>query len=110
MEYFETEGSDDEVGKNCVKVYEALRRFVNDEMNQFEFAITFAERVLEPGATLVVVTRSDIEERMLQKVVFKEIHQSNPDQPSKDPFIWTVEETQYLGQENQTLHVFRKVK
>jgi len=112
MEYFETEteGSDDEVGKNCVKVYEALRRFVNDEVNQIEFAITFAERVLEPGATLVVVTRSDIEERLLQKLVFKEIQQSNPDHPVKDPFIWTVEETQYLGQENQTLHVLRKVK
>jgi len=110
MAYFETEGSDDEVGKNCVKVYEALRRFVNDEMNQIEFAITFAERVLGPGATLVVLTRSDIEERLLQKIVFKEIQQSNPDHPVKDPFIWTVEETQYLGQENQTLHVLRKVK
>lgn len=109
MEYFEMEGPE-EVGRNCVKVFEALRRFVNDEMNQFEFAITFAERVLDPGASLVVVTRSDVEERLLQRIAFREIPQSKSDQPQMQPFMWTVDETQNLGQEDQTLHVLRKVK
>ena len=82
-EFWQAKG-DDLKHENIRKVFLGLRMFVNDEMNEMEFAIQLAETVLNQGGLLVCGVTTDYERNMLKKYLFRksatvgEEEESNP--------------------------------
>jgi 16S rRNA (cytosine1402-N4)-methyltransferase len=54
----------------ATKTFQALRIFLNDELGELERGMAAAERVLQPGGRLVIVTFHSLEDRLV-KLFFK---------------------------------------
>jgi 16S rRNA (cytosine1402-N4)-methyltransferase len=50
----------------ATRTFQALRMFVNDELGQLEAGLAAAERILKPGARLVVVSFHSLEDRVVK--------------------------------------------
>jgi len=88
LEHF-NEGGEHEIEQNVRHIFEALRRFVNDEMNELEFIIRFGEHYLEKGSRVIIITNSELEEQFLNKILFEKM-QPHGSQVETSPFLWTV--------------------
>jgi len=57
--------------ENIKKVFLGLRMFINDELNEMEFAIQVAETVLVKGGLLVCGMESEQEQNLITKFIFR---------------------------------------
>lgn len=60
-----------EVEENINKVVLALRIFINNELNETEYAVQMAEQLLEPAGLLVCRVQSNFELNFLKKLIYK---------------------------------------
>ena len=70
--HFETENQKELIEQNTMKVFLALRLFVNNELNELNFVIKLARTILGPGSKLAVVLRSEKEEAQFRNLIFSE--------------------------------------
>jgi len=87
IQYFVDQGVE-EIEENVGRIFEALRRFVNDELNELDFVLRFAEKILKPGCVLAIITKSPIEESLLNRYLFKEVSQDHEN--NCKTFMWKV--------------------
>ena len=70
-ERFWEDKTSDEVQDNIESVFRALRMFTNDEINELQFAVRMAEKVLEHEGLFAVTTTSEHEKNILNKCIFR---------------------------------------
>jgi 16S rRNA (cytosine1402-N4)-methyltransferase len=51
----------------ATRAFQALRLYVNDELGELERGLSAAERILNPGGRLVVVSFHSLEDRMIKR-------------------------------------------
>ena len=76
LTHFETENQQELIEQNTMKVFLALRLFVNNELNELNFVIKLARTILGPGSKLAVVLRSEKEEAQFRNLIFSEANNS----------------------------------
>jgi len=104
--YFVDQG-EEEIEENIVRIFEALRRFVNDELNEFDFVLRFAEAILKPGCVLVIITKSLIEESLLNRFLFREVSREDHENNCKT-FMWKVMSKNIIS-DREKLFVIKKL-
>ena len=82
-------------------MYRALRTFVNNEINELQFAVQLAEVVLRPGGLLVVEASTDHERNIVTKFVFRNSGSKNSD--ARNSYSWEL-----VDRENSSL-IFKKL-
>jgi len=60
------------IDANIDKAFAALRRFVNDEINEMIFAVRLAELLLKPGGVFMCYANSEFEENLLKTNIFRD--------------------------------------
>jgi len=98
--------------ENISKVFLGLRMFVNDELNEMEFAIQLAEIVLNKGGILVCGVGTDLERNALKKYLFRK-SATVGEEEGTSPMVkkmWEVVEGSEAGQSKGrgTCMIFRK--
>jgi len=68
-EFWEEKG-EGSIDSNIDKAFAALRRFVNDEINEMVYAVRLAEVLLKSGGLLMCHANSDFEENLLKTTIF----------------------------------------
>jgi len=60
------------IDSNIDKAFAALRRFVNDEINEIIFAVRLAEVLLKSGGLFMCHANSEFEENLLKNTIFRD--------------------------------------
>ncbi|KEP62688.1 UNVERIFIED_CONTAM: MraW methylase family protein [Hammondia hammondi] len=53
--------------KTCSRVFQALRMYVNQELEALDSLLTHAERLLKPGGRLVILSYHSLEDRLIKQ-------------------------------------------
>ncbi|ESS31209.1 MraW methylase family protein [Toxoplasma gondii VEG] len=53
--------------KTCSRVFQALRMYVNQELESLDSLLTHAERLLKPGGRLVILSYHSLEDRLIKQ-------------------------------------------
>lgn len=98
--------------ENIKKVFLGLRMFVNNELNEMEFAIRLAEVVLSKGGVLVCGVGSQVEQSLVTKFIFRKSATVGNVEEGRAPVVhqlWElVEGTSLEMEEGGTRLIFRK--
>ncbi len=76
----------------ATKTFQAIRIYLNDEINELKKGLIAAEKVLKPGGRLAVVSFHSIEDRIVKKFFLKCIKTNSlsrhlPELPNKQPSL-----------------------
>ena len=96
------------VDETVRKVHDALRRFVNDELNELDYTLKLAHMVLADHGLLVVVTRSRIEESIVHKLLFDRVEIDAVANRRSDVFKWKSVQSKSYDDGNVSLFAFAK--
>lgn len=70
-EFWEEKG-EGSIASNIDKTFAALRRFVNDEINEMIYAVRLAEVLLKSGGLLMCHANTEFEENLLKTTIFRD--------------------------------------
>jgi 16S rRNA (cytosine1402-N4)-methyltransferase len=71
-------------------VFQALRRWVNDETAELESALAFLPRALEPGGVLVTIAYHSGEDRIIKRSLRAPASRGRRDPEPPAPATWDV--------------------
>ena len=82
-----------EVEENINKVVLALRIFINNELNETEYAVQMAEQLLEPAGLLVCRVQSNFELKFLKTLIYKQGARISMEDSDQNPNVAKVKQT-----------------